>query len=258
MPQQNTAKTIAATAAITLVIVGVALLIFRKFAKCRWKSKINSSFRREETTVTHEEFKKFKGKVKDLIVDENGQEVLYMRKLEDGELKATFPKIMLNPSYEEEDEEKRMNFVVQRNTKPRLLLNDPSDLSCHKKKTQPILQNLAPPPPVSKPLLKQPPPPPPPTQTRKVPAARPPVPPPAPPPPPTLRHSLPVLPPPVPVKGNPMPSIPPPRTLNMVSPMKPPPTPRVNAEKNKERAAAEESSTRTVGGHGEVETIALG
>ena len=41
--------------------------------------------------------------VKGLIVDENGMDVLCLRKLEGGELKQSFPKVMFNPSYEDEE-----------------------------------------------------------------------------------------------------------------------------------------------------------
>ncbi|TXG50346.1 hypothetical protein EZV62_022870 [Acer yangbiense] len=223
----NIAKIIAATAAITLFIAVVAFLIFQKVIKRRRKSKINSSFRRQETTVTHEDFEKFKGKVKGLFVDENGREVLYMRKLEDGQLKATFPKIVFNPSFEEEEEdggeEKRVDVTVE---EMRI-----------SKKSEPILKNPIPVHPVSALQLTQPPPPPPPppppTMAKKVPA---------PPPPPS---TPPLPPPPRPLfKRNPTP--PPPPTK--VSSSKPPPAPKGNADKSREAAAAAENSKGTVVG----------
>ncbi|KAJ0104743.1 hypothetical protein Patl1_17950 [Pistacia atlantica] len=208
-------KTIAATAAITLVIAGVAFLFFQRIAKHRKKTKTNSSFRREEATLTHEDFNKFKGK------------------------------IVFNPSYEEEeDEEKRVD--VLRKPKPReaLSLHEPSDLYGYKKKAEPVQQNPTPPPPFSAKLLEQTPPPPPATPTEKVPA---PPPPPPPPPKPPLARPPPPPPPPIPVKRNPT-TLPPPKGLNSISLLKPPPAPRRNADKRKEGAAAAENSKRTVVG----------
>ena len=49
---------------------------------------------------------KLGGNVKGLIVDENGMDVLYLRKLEGGELKHSFPKVLFIPSYEDEEEKK--------------------------------------------------------------------------------------------------------------------------------------------------------
>ncbi|KAK3225671.1 hypothetical protein Dsin_005533 [Dipteronia sinensis] len=225
----NIAKIIAATAAITLFIAVVAFLIFQKvIQRHHRKSKINSSFRRQETTVTREDFEKFKGKVKGLFVDENGREVLYMRKLEDGQLKATFPKIVFNPSFEEEEEEEEheeQHVTVEEMRKS--------------KKSEPILKNPIPVHPVSALQLRQPPPPPPPppgpppSMAKKVPA---------PPPPP----STPPLPPPPrpPLKRNPTPPHPP----TKVSSSKPPPAPKGNADKSREAAAAAENSKGTVVG----------
>ncbi|KAL9448667.1 hypothetical protein AB3S75_016039 [Citrus x aurantiifolia] len=89
MPQ-STAKIIAATAAVTLVIARVVFLICQRTKRLRQQNKINSSFHRQEATVTQEEFEKFRGRVKGLVFEEDGKEVLYMRKLEHGELKASF------------------------------------------------------------------------------------------------------------------------------------------------------------------------
>nr|POE67187.1 histidine--trna ligase, cytoplasmic [Quercus suber] len=49
---------------------------------------------------------KLGGNVKGLIVDEKEMDVLYLRKLEGGELKHSFPKVMFNPSHEDEEEKK--------------------------------------------------------------------------------------------------------------------------------------------------------
>lgn len=231
MPPQSTAKIIAATAAATLVIAGVAFLICQRIKRFGRKNKINSSFRRQEATVTQEEFEKFRGRVKGLVVDDDGEEVLYMRKVEHGELKATFPKILFNPSFEEEEEKCMDITTVQRSTKPRLSLEQTSDLTGVEIKAEPVRQNPTLPPPVSARLLTQPqPPPPPPT-------------------PPTLHYPSQATLPPMRIKRNPTPASPPPEAPNLASSLKPPPAPRGNADDIRDRAPAEESSSRTVVGH---------
>ncbi|KAK9217202.1 hypothetical protein WN943_005827 [Citrus x changshan-huyou] len=161
MPQ-STAKIIAATAAVTLVIARVAFLICQRTKRLRQKNKINSSFHKQEATVTQEKFKKFRGRVKGLVVEEDGKEVLYMRKLEHGELKASFPKIVFNPSFEEAEEKCMDITTVQRSTISHLSFEETSDLTSGKRKAEPVRQNPTLPPPASARLLTQPPPPPPP------------------------------------------------------------------------------------------------
>ncbi|GAY58400.1 hypothetical protein CUMW_186740 [Citrus unshiu] len=229
MPQ-STAKIIAATAAVTLVIARVAFLICQRTKRLRQKNKINSSFHKQEATVTQEKFKKFRGRVKGLVVEEDGKEVLYMRKLEHGELKASFPKIVFNPSFEE-DEEKCMDITtVQRSIISRFSFEETSDLTGGERKAEAVRQNPTLPPPASARLLTQPPPPPLP-------------------PPPSFNHPLQATLPPMRVKRNPTPASPPPEAPNLASPLKPPPTPRGNTGKIKDRALTEESSSRTVVGH---------
>lgn len=138
-----------------------------------------------------------------------------MRKLEHGELKATFPKIVFNPSFEE-DEEKCMDITtVQRSIMSRLSPEETSDLTGGERKAEPIRQNRTLPPPASVRLLTQPPPPPPP-------------------PPPSVNHPSQATLPPIRVKRNPTPASPPPKAPNLASPLKPPPTPKGNASKIKD------------------------
>ena len=59
---------------------------------------------------------KLGGNVKGLIVDENGMDALYLRKLEGGELKHSFPKVLFIPSYEDE-EEKKVDVTLERSIK---------------------------------------------------------------------------------------------------------------------------------------------
>ena len=56
--------------------------------------------------VSHQEFRELGGTLKGLIVDENGLDVLYLRKLEQRHLMSCFSKVWVNPiSMEEEEEE---------------------------------------------------------------------------------------------------------------------------------------------------------
>ncbi|KAK9213782.1 hypothetical protein WN944_005767 [Citrus x changshan-huyou] len=85
-----------------------------------------------------------------------------MRKLEHGELKASFPKIVFNPSFEEAEEKCMDITTVQRSTISHLSFEETSDLTSGKRKAEPVRQNPTLPPPASARLLTQPPPPPPP------------------------------------------------------------------------------------------------
>ncbi|XP_059443948.1 formin-like protein 4 [Corylus avellana] len=232
-------KAVAATAVTTLVVAVIFFFLFRKhvIARRKRKNKENTSFRREEAVVTHQEFKNFGGNVKGLIVDENGRDVLYLRKLEGGQVKDSFPMVIQNPSYEEE-KEKRVDFMVERprKSKPQEvpLLSENSD-AFPLEVVKPVLQiptPLLPRQPLPPPMIleKQTKPPPPPA--KKIP-----VPPPLP---------LP-LPPSIPAKISPAPPPPPPprppKAVGPVSSLKPPQAPRAKANsKSRSEGSMGESS----------------
>lgn len=103
------AWTIVATAATTLAVAAIFFFLFHRFYVARRnqpENKANSSFHREEVIT-----KSLGRNVKGVIVDENGMEVFYLKKLESGQLGKDFPKVVFNPSYEEDqdEEEKRVN-----------------------------------------------------------------------------------------------------------------------------------------------------
>ncbi|XWS37398.1 hypothetical protein CRYUN_Cryun19dG0039600 [Craigia yunnanensis] len=106
-------KAIVATAATTLVIALIVFFFFRKIVRCFRRGKYESSFRREAVVIP-DEFKKCDGKVKGLIVDENGIDVLYMTKVDRRRHKSNFLNAMFNPSYEEDEEEKRIDTAIKR------------------------------------------------------------------------------------------------------------------------------------------------
>ncbi|KAK6249422.1 Formin [Theobroma cacao] len=233
-------KIIVATAATTLFIALVVFFFLKKFTRCCRKGKYESSFRREAVVIP-DEFKKYGGKVKGLIVDENGTDVLCMTKL-DRKLKSNFPKVMFNPSYEEDEEEKRIVTTPERSNKSKpqedfLFLGVPSDVINDPNEEKPILQTPTLLPPVSttlpptRDLHPAPPaamistkqttaPPPPPPSIKKAP----------PPPPPPPPHPL--LTPPAPpklAKKNPAAPPPPPKAGVSASILKPPTAPRGTA-----------------------------
>lgn len=102
-------KAVIAAVLSTLVVAGILFYFFyRYYVIRRWKkNKLNSSFRRE---VPHQEFQQT-GALKGLIVDENGLDVIYLRRFEGSQLGSCFSKIWVNHMDEDEDgeEEKRID-----------------------------------------------------------------------------------------------------------------------------------------------------
>nr|POE92772.1 histidine--trna ligase, cytoplasmic [Quercus suber] len=85
---------------------------------------------------------KLGGNVKGLIVDENGMDVLYLRKLEGVELKHYFSKVMFKPSYENE-EEKKVDVTLERPRKSKrqeVPLRSEDSGTNHLKKVKPTFQ----------------------------------------------------------------------------------------------------------------------
>lgn len=103
-----------------LAAVAICFCLYRKFVtfRSRWTSKVDESLRfRREEMETHEELWKLGRNVKALIGDGDGVEVLYLRKLEDGQPGTGFPKFVLNSGYGEDlcsEEEKRMDGSMER------------------------------------------------------------------------------------------------------------------------------------------------
>ncbi|CAL5362099.1 unnamed protein product [Camellia sinensis] len=206
-------KAVVATAASTLVVVGILFLFFYKLtlAQQYHREKFDSSFRREETVVvSHQEFREQGGTLKGLIVDENGLDVLYLRKLEQRHLMSCFSKIWVNPISMEEEEDEEEKRIYTRGDKLKNseriqeipLLHEPSNMVDIAKVARPA-------PLIPSPIVTPP-------QPLCPPQPQPPQPPPPPPPPP----------PPTSAKRNPAPPPPSPGTGGLVSSMKPSPVPR--------------------------------
>ena len=248
-PSHAIAKAVAATAGAMLFIAGVFFYFFRKYALARYpkRHKFVASFRRE-SGVNHEDIKKVGGNVKGLIVEENGVDVLYMMDTESKQLITGFTNSRFNPSFEDVEEEKRINVVVQRSkiSKPQMipLACESQGLIGHEDQVKPSSKACTLPPPL--PPLVQPspmihekktqPPPPPPPHPPPPPPTPPPPPPPAPP-----RKEIPKAAPPGPP--------PLPKVSGFISSLKPPPVPegKPNSKSTKEGAVGESSREKGAG-----------
>lgn len=110
-------KAVAATAACSVVLAGIFFYFLYRFFIARQlkkSSKDSSSFRRETAPVVtvQEDFRGHGGgggTLKGLIVDENGRDVLYLRKSDGASFTSCFSKVWFNPITEEEEEEKRID-----------------------------------------------------------------------------------------------------------------------------------------------------
>ncbi|KAL1818381.1 hypothetical protein ACET3Z_013250 [Daucus carota] len=214
---------IAATTACTLLVAGIIFyVVFRRaIAREREKNKSASSFRRE-VDVEHMNCIQGVRTLEKIVVDANGKEVVYMQKVEGGQLRC-FSTIWFNPLDEAEKRENKLQISEPLQDKHMELPG--SGLSTLQQNSQPERE--------TPPLLTPPPPPPPPPLMKAISRAPPPPPPPR-----------------IPAKRDP--SEPPPRQSPgaLVSPLKPPTAPRFQVH-NKGRAEAltQGSSTTKSGIH---------
>ncbi|KAL6997236.1 hypothetical protein U1Q18_007359, partial [Sarracenia purpurea var. burkii] len=230
-PSQNgrVVKAVLITAASTLVLAGILFLFFYKLSMAikHRRGKFSSSFRRESVV----KFRQQGGTPEGLIVDENGLEVLYLRRVEAGPHMRSFSKVWINPMEEKEKEEKGIDTRE----------NKPMDSATIQEIDLAQVENALPlvPQPMGtevtepQPPCRPPPPPPPqlptpplPLGSRKQTPRPPPPPPPLPPPcfPPKKVHTPPPL-PPNSAKQNHATPPPPPGTTALVSSSEPPPGP---------------------------------
>ncbi|XP_043726219.1 formin-like protein 4 [Telopea speciosissima] len=257
------AKAVGITAATTLFLAGIFFFFLQKYtgacngSRVEKKISIGSVTHQEQGMVPCNEFKRFDGTLKGLIVDENGLDVLYLRKLRrehsdrgDGEEEE-----------EEEEPEDETNYQGDRRRKSDPIQEVPllggrfidSSGPISPQEDDPIDVNItAPLPshgfvleavakfeklPSSNPLppssAAAPPPPPPPLPAKKNP--------PPPPPPITAKKNTAPPPPPIPAKKGPPPP-PPPRSTSS----KLPPAPNLkNSRKEAESSSRENGSGQT-------------
>ncbi|OIT35250.1 PREDICTED: formin-like protein 4 [Nicotiana attenuata] len=105
---------IGVTAASTIVLSALFFFFLVRYSRRRRKQREDGASSDPRGTgatpvVAKDEFLKFEGNLKGVIVDENGLDVLYWRKLESGEVKESFKKkqVFVN-ALKDEEEEKRM------------------------------------------------------------------------------------------------------------------------------------------------------
>ncbi|CAB4264486.1 unnamed protein product [Prunus armeniaca] len=218
------AKAVGATAACTLVVSGLLFFLVQRFVVAKRRRKINGGGsgtsstgsqggRPQPPVVDRNEFARYDGNLKGFIVDENGLDVLYWRKLEERNSKKSFNKeVLRNPKNGEEingdgDDDDDAEGIRRRKHEPiqevPLLrgksssshINDVSEVSDPNRirsmalkaveKSEPevelTIRSSSPPPPPSPPPTPPPPPllPPLPISNKKSPAAPPPPPPPS-------------------------------------------------------------------------------
>ncbi|KAH6797430.1 formin 8 [Perilla frutescens var. hirtella] len=95
-------QAVAITATISVIVVGIVLYIVYRLRWARRVKKRECSFRREPPTAAPRvEFQHRGAALKGVIVDEEGVDVLYLRKLEGGSLSGCFSKVWYNPMMEE-------------------------------------------------------------------------------------------------------------------------------------------------------------
>ncbi|XAR65422.1 hypothetical protein NMG60_11009548 [Bertholletia excelsa] len=193
MPQDHrVVKAVVATATSTLIVAGIFFFFFYKLAMARQRrrNKFSPSFCREETVVAREEYRQQHGKLRGLIVDENGLDVLYyMRKPEQGQFSRCFSKVRIHQA---EEKRKRMDSSCKQKDLERIqeisLLDDSSNVLDFAEVEKPVsidhlpsvtgkerVQNIPPQPPLppvgrskQSPPSPQPPPPPPPPRPKIV------------------------------------------------------------------------------------------
>ncbi|KAF8040080.1 hypothetical protein BT93_B2336 [Corymbia citriodora subsp. variegata] len=88
--KRTIATAVAATAASTLVISGLFFILLKRRAVARRRKEESGSNGGGLPTVARDDFTRFDGNIKGLIVDENGLDVLYWRKLQGRSSKNSF------------------------------------------------------------------------------------------------------------------------------------------------------------------------
>ncbi|KZV31257.1 formin-like protein 8 [Dorcoceras hygrometricum] len=238
MATKTVVRAVVITATISLILAGILAYFVYRFMITRRtkKNKRYSSFRRESTTgVPCIEFRQRGGALRGVILDEEGLDVLYLRRLEDRPLPGCFSKVWCNPLDGEfkgmDSRGDRPNICEPIQEAP-LLQETRSGYDFTVTSTirvssngLPITSEIDAPVPFSKSVpITQPPLAPPPARMGPIP---PPTQPQAPLPPqtPSVRQSPPSPPPPPPQPPAPPPTPPPPPLLPKKGYLKPPPVP---------------------------------
>ncbi|KAK1554756.1 hypothetical protein Q3G72_016832 [Acer saccharum] len=220
-------KAVAVTAAGTLVFAVLFFFLLQKYVIAkRRREKVGHSpspgGRRLEVAPNPNNLTSFDGSLKGLIVDEDGLDVLYWRKLEEGERKKSMNKENFQSQKHEQDQRDHKSEAIQEvpllrgksSTSEIIIPPDDyydSDDRVIASKTLRSIEEREPSTAVVVPSPSPSPPPPPP-----------PPPPPRPPPTQNKKSPAPPPPPPIPGKKNPAPPPPPPKTGGLKTSLKPP------------------------------------
>ncbi|KAJ8753492.1 hypothetical protein K2173_022733 [Erythroxylum novogranatense] len=97
---QKIVRAVVATAAITLIIAGIFFFLYKRYIRNQQKTRTEISFQEEGIVIT-EGSRKVGKKVKGVIVNEDGQDVLYIKDSDGGRLKTAFTKLKSKHGNEE-------------------------------------------------------------------------------------------------------------------------------------------------------------
>ncbi|KAL4584987.1 hypothetical protein LXL04_009600 [Taraxacum kok-saghyz] len=219
----STVEAVVVTAATMAILAGICFYFFYRYVMAK-KRKIDLSLRigTEDTIMNTREIRQRGGTLKGVLVEENGLEVLHLRKLEGGQLRTCVWNSI------EEDEKRVDSGVYDYRHKTVNQIHEqsekiiPETLQFPHPPPSPVTMLPVPPPPIPPPL---------PLLQKPSPPAPPPPPPPGPPPPPPSAFPKKVITkvPPAPPRN---PSAPPPQYYSgsFSSSMKPPTAPKVRAD----------------------------
>lgn len=109
-------KAVAATAVCSLIITGFLFYFLYRFfvARQRKRNTFDSSFRREDVAALPGiEFRQQGGAVKGVLVDEDGFDVLYLRKVEGGDFPNRVSKVWYNNPMNEEEKRSKSQPIQE-------------------------------------------------------------------------------------------------------------------------------------------------
>ncbi|KAL4330935.1 hypothetical protein S245_045806 [Arachis hypogaea] len=107
------AKAVAATAATTIVVCGFLFFLVHMCLKARKREEVTTNNNAPAVAPQGNAFEKIEGNVKGLIVDEDGLDVIYWRKLEGKRSKKDLHKEILRNKEEEEENNVKKSKSIQ-------------------------------------------------------------------------------------------------------------------------------------------------